>query len=449
MAPRFIFAAALAAAAFACPAAALAATAPANPPTLASAPYARPATFNWVPAVSDPNAPLDPDTAQQVFRSDGPCPAGAVTTGQSVGPVHDMTVTSHTTSTNLANGVYCFHIRTASLLGGIADGPGLTVSIDTENPTGTVAVTPLAPGRIVTGTVGVTGTSADAVAGVSSSTFHVGAVNACATGVVIGATWDTTALPNGIYQVCNVIVDNAGHQTVIPTRVVIANPVQPAGAAAPAAGSAPAPAVSPPLPAPAPNPAAPRAPRAVTFTLPRAKGATGTVGVTLRWVKPSAADLARVVVVLNLKRLPRTPTDGVQVYKGLGTSTVLRLRAGSTGYVALYAYDHGDNVSPAARKVVSLAPLIPLRPTSGSSLAAPPRLTWKSQAATAYYNVQLFHNGSRVLTGWPTHPSFRIPAGKLEPGTYVWFVWPAVKHGRKTPAFGKLIGRATFVYHAH
>jgi hypothetical protein len=171
--------------------------------------------------------------------------------------------------------------------------------------------------------------------------------------------------------------------------------------------------------------------------------------VTLRWVKPTASDLARVVVVLNLKRLPRTPADGAQVYKGLGSSTVLRLRAGSTGYVALYAYDHSDNVSPAARKVVSLAPLIPLRPTSGSSLKAPPRLTWRAQTATAYYNVQLFHNGSRVLTGWPTRAAFRIPAGKLKPGTYVWFVWPAVKRGRKTPTFGKLIGRATFVYKSH
>jgi hypothetical protein len=28
----------------------------------------------------------------------------------------------------------------------------------------------------------------------------------------------------------------------------------------------------------------------------------------------------------------------------------------------------------------------------------------------------------------------------------VWFVWPAVKHGTGDPTFGKLIGRATFVY---
>jgi hypothetical protein len=51
-----------------------------------------------------------------------------------------------------------------------------------------------------------------------------------------------------------------------------------------------------------------------------------------------------------------------------------------------------------------------------------------------------------VLTGWPTRATFSIPPGKLKPGTYVWFVWPAVKRGRLAPTFGKLIGRATFVY---
>jgi hypothetical protein len=60
--------------------------------------------------------------------------------------------------------------------------------------------------------------------------------------------------------------------------------------------------------------------------------------------------------------------------------------------------------------------------------------------------VQLFHNGTRVLTGWPSQAAFSIPPGKLKSGTYVWFVWPAVKHPTGTPTFGTLIGRATFVY---
>ena len=164
----------------------------------------------------------------------------------------------------------------------------------------------------------------------------------------------------------------------------------------------------------------------------------------VRWVKPVAADLDRVVVVLNLGRAPRNPADGARVYRGLGTSVDLRLGIGQTGYLALFAYDKGGNVSAPARRVVSLAPLLPLRPVTGSAIASEPRLTWAARKGTAYYNVQVFRNGKRVLIGWPTASAFAVPKGKLGPGTYVWFVWPAVRRPGSPPTFGELIGRATF-----
>ena len=114
--------------------------------------------------------------------------------------------------------------------------------------------------------------------------------------------------------------------------------------------------------------------------------------------------------------------------------------------MALFAFDRSGNVSPPARKKISLAPLIPLRPLTGSVVSQPPLLTWKGQAGTEYYNVQVFRKGKRVLVGWPSQPSFRVPLGTLEPGTYVWFVWPAEKGAASGAAFGDLIGRATFVY---
>jgi hypothetical protein len=432
------------------PASSLAATA-AGAPTLTSAPYVKPATISWTPAADDPLAPLDPNTAQDVFLSPDACPTGAVTTGSSVHTFNDMSVQTYTTDV-LADGVYCFHIRTTSLLGGTADGPGLTVAFDTVDPTGTIAIAPAAPGNVVKGTVTISGTSADSVSGVDSSTFRVGAVNACSSGAAIASAWDTTTLPNDTYAVCNVIVDKAGHVAVVATTVTVANPappVVPAPAPIQPAGNVPATStpVTPPVIAnAAKDPTAPHAPTKLTVTLPRSKSLTGTVAVRLRWVKPTAADLAFVIGVLNLKRPPRSAGDGARIYKGLGTSASLRLKVGATGYVALFAYDKSGNVSSPARKVVSLAPLIPLRPTSGSSVNTSPRLTWKPQKAAAYYNVQLFRNGTRVLSGWPTQPAYSIPSGKLTPGTYVWFVWPAVKHGTGAPAFGKLIGRATFTY---
>jgi hypothetical protein len=133
------------------------------------------------------------------------------------------------------------------------------------------------------------------------------------------------------------------------------------------------------------------------------------------------------------------------VYRGLDTSVVLTLRAGQTRYLALFASDSAGNVSAAARRLISLASLVPLRPLSGSSVSAAPLLTWKPTKGASYYNVQLFRNGRRVLVGWPSQPSYRIPAGTLLPGTYVWYVWPALEATRAT-RFAAMIGRATFVY---
>jgi hypothetical protein len=193
---------------------------------------------------------------------------------------------------------------------------------------------------------------------------------------------------------------------------------------------------------------APLAPTKLTFTRTKAKAPSTTIAVTLRWAKPTAADLARIVVVMNLKHAPKSPSDGKAVYKGLGTSAKVKLQAGQNGWFALYSYDHSDNVSAKpARIVVRLASLIPLRPLNGSIVhTARPLLAWKPFKGTKYYNVQLFVNGKRILVGWPTKASFKIPAGKLQPGTYVWYVWPALRGRKGAATFGKLIGRATFRY---
>ena len=191
----------------------------------------------------------------------------------------------------------------------------------------------------------------------------------------------------------------------------------------------------------APDTRAPRAPSKLSVVIPRSKVLTQKVQVTLRWVKPTAADLASIRVVLNLRHAPRTPSDGTKVYNGLASSIGLMMQPGQTAYVALFAYDQSANVSPAARRVITLAPLIPLRPLSGAVLNGPPLLSWKPKPGTAYYNVQVYRNGHRVLVGWPSHASYQVPAGKLAPGNYTWFVWPAIKGG----GFGERIGRATFV----
>ena len=87
-----------------------------------------------------------------------------------------------------------------------------------------------------------------------------------------------------------------------------------------------------------------------------------------------------------------------------------------------------------------------MRPLSGSAVHAAPLLRWQPRDGVAYYNLQVFQRGKRVLVAWPHSASYRFPADKLQPGTYVWFVWPALGRFPSTPQFGTLIGRATFVY---
>ena len=45
-----------------------------------------------------------------------------------------------------------------------------------------------------------------------------------------------------------------------------------------------------------------------------------------------------------------------------------------------------------------------LSPGAASSLSRPPMLRWRRIARASYYNVQLFRNGKKILSAWPTKP---------------------------------------------
>ena len=294
-----------------------AATAP-SAPRLATAPFVSPALLQWTPGADPANL------LQTVFRAPGACtqpPTAAI----AVRTYPDNTTAQHFAQPG--DGTFCFSIGATDVLGATAVGPGLTVTIDTTPPTATVAVSGQAAGGVVQGTVRITRTSADAVSGVASSVLHVGPVGACASGPAAGASWDTTTYANGSYDVCNVVTDRAGLVTTALVTVTVANPVPPPAPVAPAlAPSAVAPslAVAPSAPVlgGAVDKDAPGAPSRLAVVLPRAKqGAAKLVPLTLRWVNPKAADLARVVVILNLRHAPRSSKGrerGVQRAAHLG-----------------------------------------------------------------------------------------------------------------------------------
>ncbi len=108
----------------------------------------------------------------------------------------------------------------------------------------------------------------------------------------MGSTWDTTGVGNGLYDVCNVVADNAGHVAVATITVTVAN-------------APPAPPAVPPV-ARAADKKAPGAPKKLSATLALTKTGAKTARVTLRWVKPTARDLDHVIVVLNLAHAPKT-----------------------------------------------------------------------------------------------------------------------------------------------
>ena len=410
--PRRSLLAALAASLLALvPAGAQAATAPANAPVLTSAVFASPVAIQWTPG-------SDPFNIQQiVLRAAGPCSA-PTSDPQARQTFTDNTASSY--SEAVPDGTYCYSIRSAAIADA-ATSPGLTVVVDTLNPVATISVAGLPSGGVISGTVSIAGTAADSGSGVASSVLHVGGPGVCPTGPVVGAQWDSAALANGPYDFCNVVTDNAGHTATAIASMTIANNVPP--------------------------PVVPGPPTKLTLTRARARGTFTNAILTLRWVNPVTTNLASVLVVMNLEHAPKKPSDGTKIYRGLKTSASVTLRAGQTGYLALFSYATGSTKpSLPARTKFSLASLIPLRPLTGSVLHKVPVLTWKPEKGSAYYNLQLYRNGKRVLVVWPSQASYRIPASTLTPGTYVWYVWPALRVGGAAPTFASLIGRATFTY---
>jgi hypothetical protein len=99
-----------------------------------------------------------------------------------------------------------------------------------------------------------------------------------------------------------------------------------------------------------------------------------------------------------------------------------------------------------AGNVATLA--VPLRYDS----TRPPVLRWRTSRHAIYYNLQVYRNGRKVLSSWPTHATLPLSrswsfAGHrfhLRPGRYRWYVWPGF--GSRTAArYGPMIGTGTFV----
>lgn len=117
------------------------------------------------------------------------------------------------------------------------------------------------------------------------------------------------------------------------------------------------------------------------------------------------------------------------------------------------AFDQAGNWRRAKLRAVPGAHLV--APRNGALTSAPPLLRWTRVRHARYYNVQLFREGKKVLSRWPTKPALQLRerwrfAGRvrhLVPGRYRWYVWPGL--GRPAARqFGGLIGARSFTVRA-
>lgn len=171
----------------------------------------------------------------------------------------------------------------------------------------------------------------------------------------------------------------------------------------------------------------------------------GSTDVTLTWKQPS--DVASVAVTRTPGRKGKAPTE---IYKGKAAR--LRdtgLKPGVAYRYRLTSLDEAGNES-VAQVTATLRSLY--APAPGKPAHAGTALRWSPQKGAAYYNLQLYHHGKKVLSTWPVGPSFRLHGSwtyggrryRLTRGTYRWFVWPG--HGARARAqYGPLLGSSSFV----
>lgn len=177
----------------------------------------------------------------------------------------------------------------------------------------------------------------------------------------------------------------------------------------------------------------------------RALAAKSRVG--LSWKSPTDWDYDRLVV----RRAPRETSMWRVVYEGRSaTSFTDRDVQNDIEYVYEAAvYDTAGNVS--ASVSTQARPSAFLSPRWSAVLKRPPALRWAAVRKAAYYNIQVWRNGRKILSRWPGGPRFRLKRTwrhegrrySLGDGTYFAYAWPGFG-SRNAGRYGRLIGWTKF-----
>jgi len=182
--------------------------------------------------------------------------------------------------------------------------------------------------------------------------------------------------------------------------------------------------------------------------LEKVKAAVAKGVARVDWAR--AADVAHVQLV----RAPGiNGAKATIVYQGNGAAFFDRTVKPGIRY--RYELTVADLAGNATSKVVTTATAgasTLLNPLAGSVVQKPPVLRWRAVKGAAFYNVQLYRNGVKVLSTWPKGTKLQLGrtwryGGKqqrLLPGNYRWYVWGA-RGTRARPSYGKTLGTSTFV----
>jgi hypothetical protein len=195
--------------------------------------------------------------------------------------------------------------------------------------------------------------------------------------------------------------------------------------------------------------------------LARVKAEITARGVLLKW--KASKDTFSFDLVRRPGLKGKKPTT---LYTGKAlVFTDRRLTKGIKYRYTVTAYDEAENAAvkglavkpnvsvrgPAPKAKTTARPSL-TRPAMGARVSAPPLLAWRAVPKATYYNVQLYHEGRKILTVWPSRPSFLVKRSwtykgrtyRLAPGRYRWYVWPGLGP-RSANRYGKLIGTRYFV----
>jgi hypothetical protein len=176
---------------------------------------------------------------------------------------------------------------------------------------------------------------------------------------------------------------------------------------------------------------------------PAVEAKPGNRRVAITWT-PDASSQAELV---------RTSRHGAPrlLYRGAGAAfTDRRLRNGRRYRYRVTLIDPAGTRAEAGTSAVPTASPL-LQPARGARVSSAPLLVWKRVRHARYYNVQLLHGSTKILSSWPRKPRLQLErrwrfghrVRRLVRGRYCWYVWPGLGT-RSERRYGPRLGKSCF-----